>query len=104
MCLRTRRLPKRRLRALNTLSPGATRPACTPRAYSTRASARAVSASAERVGGDAGDLGDHVGGDPRTLSGVEDRVRARRLVEAVGAVPVGAQEREQPAHALVAVD
>ena len=34
----------------------------------------------------------------------DDRLGRRRLVEAVGAAPVGAQEREQPAHALVGVD
>src|SRR4051812_18361476 len=52
--------------------------------------------SAERVGRDSADLGHFVRGDARPLRRGEDRVGVRRLVEAVGAMAVGAQEREQP--------
>src|SRR6188472_1436843 len=49
-------------------------------------------------------LDDLVGGNVRATGGLYDRVRRRRLVEAVGAQPVGRDEREEPADALVRVD
>ena len=49
-------------------------------------------------------LDDRVGGDVRPVRGGQDRVGRRRLIEAVGAPPVGAEEREKPADSLVAVD
>ena len=58
----------------------------------------------ENCGVAALDLDDLVGRDVRLAGGGEDRVRRGRLVEAVGAPPVGAEEREEPADSLVAVD
>ena len=54
--------------------------------------------------GRARDLDDRVRRHVRALGGGDDRVRRGRLVQAVGVPPVGAQEREQPADALVGVD
>ena len=83
-------------------SPRRRDPTCgPPREPATSRLRRRESTSAKRVGRDATDLGDRVSGDARPLGRGDDRVGARRLVQAVGAVPVGAQEGEQPAHALV---
>src|SRR5712691_11487774 len=48
-------------------------------------------------------LDDHVRRDVVALGGGQDLVGGRRLVQAVRAALVGAQEREEPLHALVVV-
>src|ERR1700749_2013639 len=66
--------------------------------------ARGRATSAEGVRGDSLHLGHGVSRDPGTAGGGDDRVRAGGLIQAIRPVPVGAQEREQPADALVGVD
>src|SRR3954451_9080385 len=50
------------------------------------------------------DLDDDIGRQAVALGGDADRLDARRLVQAVGPHLVGAQEREEPLHALLVVD
>ena len=47
---------------------------------------------------------DHVGGDAEAGGGLADRLGVRRLVEAVGLLLVGGQERVHPADPDVVVD
>ena len=54
--------------------------------------------------GHTGELDDGVGGDARALRRPPDRVRERRLVQAVRFPLVRREERVQPAHPLVGVD
>ncbi len=81
---------------------------------SSAATAPGSVGSADRVGpvaqpsrelrGGGADLDDDVGRDVGLARRGENRVRRRRLVQAVGAAPIGAEEREQPPHVLALVD
>lgn len=60
--------------------------------------------SGERLGPQLAHLGDHVSRQIGTTRRLADRLRAARLVEAVGFPLVGRQERKQPVHADLVVD